>query len=67
MRWVVANNVLIYLRGIVEYRLRYLGGDGVRMQEYSDSNWVGSASSWKSTLGSYFSLGLSMIYWFNMK
>ena len=29
MHWIVAKHVLMYLRGTMEYGLRYLGGDGV--------------------------------------
>jgi hypothetical protein len=59
--------VLRYLKGIVEYGLSYLGGDEVKLQECLDSNWVGSATDKKSTLGCCFSLGSTMVSWFNKK
>jgi len=41
-------HVLRYLQGIVELGLRYLGGDGVKLQGYSDSDWAGSDTDQKS-------------------
>jgi hypothetical protein len=51
----------------MEYGLRYLGGDGVELQGYTDSDWAGSAVDRKSTSGCCFSLGSTMITWFNRK
>jgi hypothetical protein len=65
--WVATKHVLRYLRGIVEYGLRYLGDGEVKLQGYSDSDWVGSATDRKSTSGCCFSLGSMMISWFNRK
>jgi hypothetical protein len=45
------KHVLRYLRGTMEYGLRYLGGDGVELQGYTDSDWEGSAVDRKSTSG----------------
>jgi hypothetical protein len=43
VNWITMKQVLNYLRGTMEYGLRYLGGYEVRLQEYSDSYWEGSA------------------------
>jgi hypothetical protein len=56
-----------YLRGTVEYGLRYLGDGEVKLQGYSDSDWAGSATDRKSTSGCCFSLGSMMISWFSRK
>jgi hypothetical protein len=48
VHWIEAKHVPKYLRGTVEYGLRYLGGDGVTLQGYSYSNWAGSAVERKS-------------------
>jgi hypothetical protein len=37
VHWIVVKHILIYLRGTLEYGLRYLGGDGVELQGYRDS------------------------------
>jgi hypothetical protein len=49
VHWVT-KHVLRYLRGTMEYGLRYVQGDGVQLVSYSDSNWVGSVVGKKSTL-----------------
>jgi len=32
VHWVASKYVIMYLRSIMEYGLRYIGGDGVRLQ-----------------------------------
>jgi hypothetical protein len=59
--------MLRYLRGIVEYGLRYLGNGEVKLQEYSNSDWVGSATDRKSTSRCCFRLGSMMMSWFSKK
>lgn len=34
--WIIGSHVFKYLYAIVEYGLRYLGGDGVKLQDYSN-------------------------------
>lgn len=67
VQWVVEKHVLKYLQGIVGYVLKYLGGDGVKLQGYSDSYLVGSDTNRKSTSGCCFSSELVVISWFNRK
>jgi hypothetical protein len=64
--WVATKYVLRYLRGTMEYGLRYLG-DEVKLQGYIDSDWASSVVDRKSTLGCFFSLGSMMISWFSRK
>jgi len=49
----------------MEYGLRYLGDDEVKLQGYTDSNWAGSVAD--NTSGCCFSLGSAMISWFLRK
>jgi hypothetical protein len=65
--WVAAKHVLRYLRGIVEYGLRYLGDGEVKLQGYTNLDWAGNAADRKSTSGCRFSLGSTMISWFSRK
>jgi hypothetical protein len=65
--WVATKHVLRYLRGTMEYGLRYLGDGEVKLQGYTDSDWAGSATDRKSTSGCCFSLGSTMISWFSRK
>lgn len=59
--------MLRYLQGTIGYGLQYLGEDGVRLQGYSDSDWVGSDIDWKSTFGCCFSLGSTVFSCFSRK
>jgi hypothetical protein len=51
VHWVAAKHVLRYLQGTVGYGLQYLGGDGVRLQGFSDSDWAGSDTDRRALLG----------------
>jgi hypothetical protein len=50
VHWITTKHVLGYLRGTVEYGLRYIGGDGVDLHGYTDLDWVGSVVDRKRTL-----------------
>jgi len=67
MHWITPKHALRYLRGTMEYGLRYLGGYEVELQGYTDSDWERSAVDKMITLGCCFSLGLAVITWFNKK
>ena len=58
---IVAKNVLRYLKGIVDYGLKYDVNQKINLHGYVDSDWAGSAIDRKSTSGCCFSLGSSMI------
>ena len=51
----------------MDYGLDYVRGHGVRLVGYSDFDWAGSASDWKSTSGCCFRLGLVVVSWFSRK
>jgi hypothetical protein len=42
VHWIVAKHVLRYLHGTVGYGLRYVSDGDVKLQGYTDSDWVGS-------------------------
>jgi hypothetical protein len=67
VHWVATKLVLKYLQGTVGYGLQYLGGDGVRLQGFSDLDWARNDTYQKSTYGCCFSLGSTVISWFNRK
>jgi hypothetical protein len=67
VHWITTEHVLKYLGGTMDFGLRYLGGDGVRLQGYSYSDWAGSAVDRKRTLRCCFSLGSTVITWFSRK
>jgi hypothetical protein len=65
VHWIEKEHVIRYLRGTMEYGLRYLGGYVVELQGYTNSNWVGGEIDRKSTSGCCFSLGSRIINWLN--
>ena len=58
---MVANHAVRYLKGIVEYGLKYDMNQNIKLEGYVDSDWEGSGIDRKSTSGCCFSLGSSMI------
>ena len=54
-----------YLKGIVDYGLKYEVNQKINLEGYVDSNWVCSAIDRKSTSGCCFSMGSGMISWFS--
>jgi hypothetical protein len=65
--WVATKHVLRYLRATIGFGLRYVGGDGLRLHGYSDSDWASSAIDRKSTSGGCFRLGSTVVSWFSRK
>jgi len=44
VHWITAKHVLRYLKGTVEYGLRYKTNHEINLQGYTDAEWVGSVS-----------------------
>ena len=64
---IAAKHVLRYLKGIVDYGLKYDANQNINLYGYVDLEWVGSTTDRKSTSGCCFNLGSSMISWFSRK
>jgi hypothetical protein len=56
-----------YLKGMLDFGLCYNGDHDFRLIAYIDSEWVGSVSDRKGTLGCCFSLGSTMTSWQSRK
>ena len=61
MYWKAEKHVLRYLRGTSQYGLWYRQTKGVKLQGFTDADWVGSPSDQKSTLGGIFNLGSAVV------
>ena len=61
------KHVMRYLKGTLDYGLRYASSGEIILHGYTYSDWGGSTKDSKSTSGCCFSLGSSMISWFNRK
>ena len=62
-----AKHILRYLKGTVDYGLKYEVNQKINLEGYVDLDWAGSSIYRKSTLGCYFSIGSSVISWFSRK
>ena len=62
---IAAKHILRYLKGVVYYGIKYDVNRKINLHGYVDLDWVGRSIDRKSTSGCFFSLGSSMISWFN--
>ena len=53
---IVAKHIRRYLKGTVDYGLKYEADQKINLEGYVDSYWVGNAINRKSTLGCCFSM-----------
>ena len=67
IHWIAAKHVLRYLRGTVGYGLRYDLECHLKLQGFTDLDWVGYSTDRKSTSGCCFSLGSAVISWCSRK
>jgi hypothetical protein len=64
---VATKHVLRYLKGTIDYGLRYVSDHEIILQVYTDSDWADNVADQKCTSGCCFSFGSIMISWFNRK
>ena len=64
---IATNHVLMYLKGTIDYGLKYEANQKINLEGYVDSYWAGSAIDRKRTLGCCFSMGSGVISWFSRK
>ena len=62
---IAIKDILRYLKGTVDYGLKYDLNQKINLEGYVDSDWAGSAIDRKRTLGCCFSMGSGVIYWFS--
>jgi hypothetical protein len=58
---MATKDMLRYFHGVVGYGLRYVSSGDVKLQGYTDFDWVGNAVDRNSTFVCCFSLGSNMI------
>ena len=64
---IAAKHILRYLKGMIDYGLKYDAYQKFKLEGYDDSNWVGSVAYRKSTSRCCFSMGSGVISWFSRK
>ena len=62
---IAAKHILRYLKGTINYGLKYEENQKINLEGYVDSDWEGSAIDRKRTLGCCFSMGSGVISWFS--
>ena len=62
---IAAKHILRYLRGTIDYGLKYDMNQNINLESYVDSYWAGSAIDRKSTSRCYFSMRLGVSSWFD--
>ena len=65
--WAAAKHVLRYLKGTVEFGLKYTKGNEIQLSGFTDADSDGSPVDWKSTNGYCFSLKSGMTSWCSRK
>ena len=63
--WSEVKRVFRYIKGTVNYGLKYVASDqkDIMLNGFSDADWAGDTSTRKSTSGYLFRLGKSTISW----
>ena len=64
---IATKLILRYLRGKINYGIKYEVNQKINLEGYVDSDWAGSAIDRKSTSGCCFSMGSGVISWFSRK
>ena len=64
---IAAKHVLRYLKGTIDYGLRYVANCEFGLVGYTDSDWADNVTDWKSTSGCCFTLGSAVIAWHSRK
>jgi len=64
---IATKHVLRYLKGTIDYALRYVADCEFRLVGYTDSDWAGSVTNRKSTSRCCFRMGSVVISWLSRK
>ena len=64
---IAAKHILRYMKGTVDYGLKYEAYQKINLEGYVDSYWESNAISRKINLRCFFNMGLGVISWFSRK
>ena len=65
--WTAVKRVLRYIKGTLDYGLKFSYSDNFVLYGYSDSDWAGCVMSRKSTSGHVFRIGECTVSWRSKK
>jgi len=66
-QWVMAKGILRYLKGTANFGIHYKKNADFKLSGYTDSDFAGDQGNRKSTSGTCFYLGNSLITWSSNK
>jgi hypothetical protein len=65
--WNTMKGVLGYLKGTIDYGIKYTDSFCVELTGYLDSEWAGNPDDQRSTIGYSFGIGSEIVSWSNKK
>jgi hypothetical protein len=63
IHWNVAKEILRYLKGTLDYGIKYIDSSDVELTGYSESDWAGNLDDQISTTGYAFGIESRVISW----
>jgi hypothetical protein len=67
IHWNAAKAVLMYLKGTLDYGIKYTDASDVELTGYSDSDWADNLDDRRSTTGYAFGIGFRVVSWSSKK
>ena len=67
IHWNAAKVILRYLKGTLDYGIKYTDASDVELIGYSDSDWDGNSDDRRSTNGYAFGIGSRIVSWSTKK
>ena len=63
VHWNVLKHILAYIKGTINYRITYKGGESLKPYGYVDSNYAGCKDTRQSTEGNIFMVAEGPVSW----
>ena len=67
IHWNAAKAILRYLKGTLDYGIKYIDASDVELIGYSDSDWAGNLDDRRSTTRYAFNNGSEVVSWSSKK
>jgi hypothetical protein len=67
IHWNATKAVLSYLKGTLDYGIKYTDASDVELTDYSNSDWAGNPDDRRSTIGYVFGIGSGVVSWSSKK
>ena len=64
---IAAKRVLLYIKGTIDYGIKFTIAKNVDLVGFTDSDWAGSINYIKSTSSYAFTIGNGVFSWFSQK